>query len=156
MALRDENGDPRFQLIRAHHQGSGLVEKLIGNFLFWLAHISLLNYASAPAELLRKLDSFVPRLVLGRTTWSTPRSPDDPAPADIDVSGLNFMKRDLVRLLGILAYNSRAVQDRVRACDGITIVMNLCVTDERNPCMFPIFWPNHAILLPSCISLYLF
>lgn len=46
------------------------------------------------------------------------------------------MKRDLVRLLGTLAYGSRAVQDRVRAAKGIEVVLNLTVVDERNPCAF--------------------
>ena len=60
-----------------------------------------------------------------------------PAP---DVPGFSYLKRDLVRLLGILCNEARAVQDRVRECGGIPVVMNLCVVDERNPCgySFPI------------------
>ncbi|RPD64276.1 hypothetical protein L226DRAFT_533583 [Lentinus tigrinus ALCF2SS1-7] len=42
------------------------------------------------------------------------------------------IKRDLVRLLGTLAAHDRAVQDRVRACSGIPVVMNLCVVDDYN------------------------
>ena len=48
------------------------------------------------------------------------------------------VKRDLVRLLGVLASNDRAVQDRVRICDGIPVVMNLCVVDDYNPCECPV------------------
>ena len=44
------------------------------------------------------------------------------------------VKRDLVRLLGILASHDRTVQDRVRECSGIPVVMNLCVVDDYNPC----------------------
>ena len=44
------------------------------------------------------------------------------------------VKRDLVRLLGILASQDRTVQDRVRECGGIPVVMNLCVVDDYNPC----------------------
>ncbi|KAH9888932.1 spinocerebellar ataxia type 10 protein domain-containing protein [Cubamyces lactineus] len=50
------------------------------------------------------------------------------------------VKRDLVRLLGILASQNRGVQDRVRACDGIPVVMNLCVVDDYNP-----YLREHAI-----------
>jgi ataxin-10 len=48
--------------------------------------------------------------------------------------GFQYLKRDLVRLLGILCHRRKAVQDRVRECGGIEAVMNLCVVDERNPC----------------------
>lgn len=57
---------------------------------------------------------------------------DGPAKA-----GFGYVKRDLVRLLGISCAGEKAVQDRVRACGGIPVVMNLCVVDERNPCKFP-------------------
>lgn len=45
-----------------------------------------------------------------------------------------YVKRELVRLLGILASQDGAVQDRVRGCGGIPVVMNLCVVDDHNPC----------------------
>ena len=51
-----------------------------------------------------------------------------------DPKGFSYLKRDLVRLLGILSSDSKTVQDRVRACGGVQIVMSLCVVDERNPC----------------------
>ncbi|RDX48254.1 hypothetical protein OH76DRAFT_1484158 [Lentinus brumalis] len=50
------------------------------------------------------------------------------------------VKRDLVRLLGVLASHDRAVQDRVRDCGGIPVVMNLCVVDDYNP-----YLREHAI-----------
>lgn len=50
------------------------------------------------------------------------------------VEGFSYVKRDLVRLLGIIALDDRGVQDRVRECGGIPVVMNLCVVDDRNPC----------------------
>ncbi|KAI0731287.1 spinocerebellar ataxia type 10 protein domain-containing protein [Earliella scabrosa] len=50
------------------------------------------------------------------------------------------VKRDLVRLLGILASHDRGVQDRVRECGGIPVVMNLCVVDDYNP-----YLREHAI-----------
>jgi ataxin-10 len=48
--------------------------------------------------------------------------------------GFSYLKRDLVRLLGILCHETKEIQDRVRLCGGIEAVMNLCVVDERNPC----------------------
>ena len=44
------------------------------------------------------------------------------------------IKRDLVRLLGTSASQNRAIQDRVRECGGLPVVMNLCVVDDYNPC----------------------
>ncbi|OCB89991.1 hypothetical protein A7U60_g2847 [Sanghuangporus baumii] len=95
--------------------GDGLIEELI--------------------ELLKLLDAFLPRIMFGRASWSTAR-PDTTSSDQIDKKedrGFSYLKRDLVRLLGILCYENRAVQDRVRNCHGIPVVMNLCVTDERNP-----------------------
>jgi ataxin-10 len=51
-----------------------------------------------------------------------------------DPTGFVNLKRDLVRLLGILVYEDKTIQDRIRLCDGIPVIMNLCVLDERNPC----------------------
>jgi ataxin-10 len=56
-------------------------------------------------------------------------------------TGFSYLKRDLVRLLGILCHERKAVQDSVRVCGGLEIVMNLCVVDERNPCeLFCLYW----------------
>ena len=46
------------------------------------------------------------------------------------------MKRDLVRLLGVLSHGVQAVQDRTREAGGLPVVMNMCVVDERNPCAY--------------------
>jgi hypothetical protein len=56
--------------------------------------------------------------------------------AAADAAGFPYLKRDLVRLLGILCHNSKVIQDRVRSSGGIPVVLNLCVIDERNPCEF--------------------
>jgi hypothetical protein len=59
--------------------------------------------------------------------------------------GFAYLKRDLVRLLGILCSGDTNVQNRIRLAGGIPIVMNLCVVDERNPCT------SHTVLvLPKC------
>lgn len=96
-------------------------------------------------ELLRLLDKFLPRinfgrpvespLIFGSTQPSTSASSACPTSTAPGCSGFSYLKRDLVRLLGILSHGNKAVQDRVRRHGGIEVVMNLCVVDERNPYM---------------------
>ncbi|KAG0252698.1 hypothetical protein DFQ27_007901 [Actinomortierella ambigua] len=43
------------------------------------------------------------------------------------------MKRDIVRLVGNLAYRSRDVQDRVRDCNGLVVMLSQCNIDDANP-----------------------
>ena len=71
---------------------------------------------------MRLLDAFLPRVSLH-------------AAPGTDLSGFAYVKRDLVRVLGTLAHEDRAVQDRTRNVSGIEAVLNLCVEDARNPCM---------------------
>lgn len=60
------------------------------------------------------------------------------------VIGFTYLKRDLVRLLGILVHQSKEAQDRARDAGGIQVVMNQCVIDERNP-----YLREHAIFTLS-------
>ncbi|KAJ3878910.1 spinocerebellar ataxia type 10 protein domain-containing protein [Lentinula edodes] len=116
-----------------HLEGVGLVENLV--------------------ELLRLLDRFLPRINFGKpvatsagptveqTKQKETLAPSVQAPTPAPGNpGFNFLKRDLVRLLGILCNEDRAVQDRLRKCGGIEVVLNLCVIDERNP-----YLREHAI-----------
>ncbi|KAJ3935187.1 MAG: spinocerebellar ataxia type 10 protein domain-containing protein [Lentinula lateritia] len=116
-----------------HLEGVGLVENLV--------------------ELLRLLDRFLPRINFGKPvatsagpTVEQTKQKETPAPSVQAPTpapgnpGFNFLKRDLVRLLGILCNEDRAVQDRLRKCGGIEVVLNLCVIDERNP-----YLREHAI-----------
>ncbi|KAI0255847.1 spinocerebellar ataxia type 10 protein domain-containing protein [Lactifluus subvellereus] len=87
-------------------------------------------------ETLRLLDIFLPRINFGKVRSSNVHFPSDGGVVlgqSADATGFAYLKRDLVRLLGILCHNSRAIQDRVRRCGGIPIILNLCVIDERNP-----------------------
>ena len=94
---------------------------------------------SFPIELLRLLDLFLPRINFGKPVGrSTPTRQST-------VDGFQYLKRDLVRLLGVLCNGLKAVQDRARDCGGIEVVMNLCVVDERNPCKEPLFCLNFAV-----------
>ena len=102
-------------------------------------------------ETLRLFDLFLPRITLGRVA-PPPTTVDDarastglPSTAPwtsegaraVDTKGFAYLKRDLVRLLGILCSGRRAVQDRVRTCGGLPVVLNMCVVDDRNPCKLP-------------------
>jgi len=89
-------------------------------------------------ETLRIFDTFLPRINFGKVKPSYPQHGNGgggvPAQSAPGETGFNYLKRDLVRLLGILCYNNKAMQDRVRLCGGIPVVLNLCVIDDRNPC----------------------
>lgn len=95
-------------------------------------------------ETLRLLDLFLPRISLhsptatpkpsGLSTAQTEGQHSQDNASKDDRKGFSYLKRDLVRLLGILSYRSTLVQDQVRVCGGIPVVLNLCVMDERNPC----------------------
>ncbi|KAG0025015.1 hypothetical protein BGZ81_007473 [Podila clonocystis] len=51
------------------------------------------------------------------------------------------LKRDIVRLVGNLAYRSRHVQDRIRNCNGLIVMLSQCNIDDANP-----FLREYAIL----------
>ncbi|KAJ7035643.1 spinocerebellar ataxia type 10 protein domain-containing protein [Mycena alexandri] len=99
-------------------------------------------------ELLRLLDLFLPRINFGKPVGVTGPDLKAALPTHVqprdggggDGTGFSYLKRDLVRLLGILCHGIKAVQDRARLCGGIEVVMNLCVIDERNP-----YLREHAI-----------
>lgn len=95
--------------------------------------------------------------MFGKASWSTPRPGVPlPPPTETEERGFSYVKRDVVRLIGILCYENRAVQDRVRLCGGITAVMNLCITDERNPCTFSILLSAITEVTDMSITLFLF
>lgn len=79
-------------------------------------------------DCLKHLDIFLPRVMNGQVATPGPLGPHHEDP-----SGFMNLKRDLARLLGILVYEDTNIQDRIRLCDGIPVIMNLCVVDERNP-----------------------
>lgn len=82
-------------------------------------------------DLLRQFDLFLPRINFGR-----PVNPEGSSALQRSqsVDGFFCLKRDLVRLLGVLCHGVKAVQDRTRVAGGLVVVMNMCVIDDRNPC----------------------
>jgi len=79
------------------------------------------------------LDIFLPRINFGKVKTSDALSPTAAPVQSADATDFPYLKRDLVKLLGILCHNSKAIQDRIRICGGIRVVLNLCVIDDRNP-----------------------
>ncbi|KAI6044247.1 spinocerebellar ataxia type 10 protein domain-containing protein [Pisolithus marmoratus] len=97
--------------------------------------------AEHTVELLRLLDTFLPRVNFGRPVTQPGRKEHQCSAAAADPTGFLYLKRDLVRLIGILCHGDKEIQDRIRQCDGISVIMNMCVIDERNP-----YLREHAIL----------
>lgn len=96
--------------------------------------------AESIIELLRLLDVFLPRIYFGKAVIHP--TTDRSIPSSVAGSnGFSYLKRDLVRLVGVLCHKDKAFQDRIRVCGGIPVIMNMCVIDERNP-----YLREHAIL----------
>jgi ataxin-10 len=133
-------------------EGVGMPEIIISVFQ-WM-HKARRGFNRFFAGLLQRFDRLLPRVMFGKpvdlstlplpsgvshqthpapTMNASPKdsTTDDDSPVK---AGFSYVKRDLVRLLGVLCEGERVTQDRVRACGGIPVVMNLCVVDERNPC----------------------
>ncbi|KAG8798846.1 hypothetical protein FRC17_007303 [Serendipita sp. 399] len=89
-------------------------------------------------DILRELSVLLPRIAMGKAV-PVPLSKTRP-PTETDPTEFPYLKRDLIRLLGTLAYQNRTVQDRIRQRGGIQMVMNHCMIDERNP-----YLREHAI-----------
>jgi len=75
----------------------------------------------------------LPRINFGKVKPQNPNGGAGVPTQSAGEVGFSYLKRDLVRLLGILCYDNKAMQDRVRVCGGIPVVLNLCVIDDRNP-----------------------
>lgn len=77
---------------------------------------------------LRETNTFLPRIK------PTAEAPDASLP-------FANVKRDLVRLLAVLAFDDPTIGDAVRAEGGVELVLSLCETDDRNP-----YLREHALL----------
>lgn len=86
-------------------------------------------------DLLTLLDIFLPRINFGKPV----HRPEGPMAGD-STAGFSYLKRDLVRLLGVLCHGVKSVQDRAREAGGLPVVMNMCVIDERNPCQLTLWF----------------
>lgn len=85
-------------------------------------------------DVLRATNDFLPRIKPTPTTAAenaTLASGQPLTQNEIEHAFAN-VKRDLVRLLGVLAFNDVPVGDAVRAAGGVELVLSLCETDERN------------------------
>ncbi|KAG2122107.1 spinocerebellar ataxia type 10 protein domain-containing protein [Suillus clintonianus] len=96
--------------------------------------------AESIIELLRLLDAFLPRIYFGKAVVDPVTDQTTPL-STAGSNGFSYLKRDLVRLVGVLCHRDKTFQDRIRVCRGIPVIMNMCVVDERNP-----YLREHAIL----------
>lgn len=83
-----------------------------------------------------KTDKFIGELVsvLQATDAFLPRV--KPTAEENTTLPFQNVKRDLVRLLGLLAYDDTKVGDIVREKGGVETVLGMCETDERNHCEY--------------------
>ncbi|KAG8696186.1 hypothetical protein FRC09_008674 [Ceratobasidium sp. 395] len=91
------------------------------------------SYIELIIDVLRQLDQLLPRIQFGK---ARPQFPDASSPNELvspDVSGFQFVKRDLIRLLGTIVHDDKSIQDRIRERGGIQVVLSLCAVDDRNP-----------------------
>lgn len=116
-ALAEQAGDDGHDLLGQLKQGTS-VESLVG--------------------LLQDLDVFIPRVKPFRP--AAPNAPAATASSSTSEPDANpfrpfaTLKRDVVQLIGVMAFEDRAVQDRVRLCGGVETILSLCVADDANPC----------------------
>ncbi|KAL7410474.1 spinocerebellar ataxia type 10 protein domain-containing protein [Mrakia frigida] len=93
-------------------------------------------------DLLRLADLIEPRLIrTGPVSSETPRSDPSAGP-----KGFAHLRRDLVRILGLLSYGDKVVQDRVREKGGLEVVLGLCAMDEGNP-----YLREHSLFTMRCL-----
>ncbi|ORY35467.1 spinocerebellar ataxia type 10 protein domain-domain-containing protein [Naematelia encephala] len=80
-------------------------------------------------EMLRQLDSFLPRVKPGASSSSS----SSPLAESPDTAPLAGLKRNLVQLVGILSFNDTAVGDLVREYGGVQLILSMTEIDESNP-----------------------
>ncbi|KAL0249840.1 hypothetical protein I308_103142 [Cryptococcus tetragattii IND107] len=86
-------------------------------------------------DMLRALNDYFPR--------TNPRNPSPVTTTTAvppELKPFSNLKRDLVRLLGVLTFSDTRVGDQVRECEGVQLVLSLTEIDEGNP-----FLREHAL-----------
>lgn len=134
-------GEGLLQRIRTAKQGDkSFIELLIGTYPSAIPCIDSLT--SLPPDLLRATEAFIPRV--------KPFRPNDPTRSEADdasgMAGFATLKRDLVQLAGLLANDDQQIQDQIRECGGMQVILSMCVTDDRNPRKF---WASPLVFYPS-------
>lgn len=84
------------------------------------------------SELLKQADAIEPRLIRSRNPVAPTADPRE----EMGPRGFAFLRRDLVRIIGLLAFEDKAMQDLVRERGGVEAVLSLSAMDDRNPCAF--------------------
>lgn len=140
--------DIGYQSVVVGSRSPGFIESLIGTVILFRLPSSMFKLVLCFIEVLRLLDQFLPRIVFGK---AVPSPNTNTTTSHNDTKGFAYLKRDLVRLAGTLCYNNSGMQNRVRECEGIPVIMNLCVIDERNPCESRFL--NHLRLITNLMIL---
>ncbi|KAF9432464.1 hypothetical protein BGZ76_010783 [Entomortierella beljakovae] len=105
------------------------------------------NLVESSIELLRQADKSLARVtkpVASSTTTSSSTTPSMSANSESTLlsntstqqgqqSFFTGLKRDIVKLVGNLAYHSRHVQDLIRQCNGLIVMLSQCNIDDANP-----------------------
>ncbi|RIB16576.1 spinocerebellar ataxia type 10 protein domain-containing protein [Gigaspora rosea] len=55
------------------------------------------------------------------------------SPLQQGISEFAYIKRDIIKVIGNMAYNNSFVQDEVRRLGGIPLILNQCNIDDNNP-----------------------
>ncbi|CAD6577777.1 MAG: hypothetical protein TREMPRED_002036 [Tremellales sp. Tagirdzhanova-0007] len=90
-------------------------------------------------DLLRELNAFLPRVKPSVNTS---------LPSTSEAAPLSSVKRNLVRLLGILTFEDTAVGDLVREYDGVHLILSMTEVDELNP-----YLREHALFVTRNLML---
>lgn len=112
--------------------GHRLIQLAIGTCPYFLLQRIVMRLKTELTDVLRKSDLVAPRLIRLPTpipTASEPMPSLAPTP-----SPFSHIRRDLVRLLGLLAHEDAAIQDEVRERGGLDVVLSMCAMDETHPC----------------------
>ena len=73
------------------------------------------------------------RSALLKWTEDFPRTLPEPT---IELEGIALLKRSCVRLLGIITFEQKEGQDRLREAGGLTLLLGLCQINDSNPSTF--------------------
>lgn len=91
------------------------------------------SYVELIIDVLRRLDQLLPRIQFGKVKPKFTGHDPSSTRQQLDASGFQFLKRDLIRLLGIITHDDPSIQDRIRDYGGVQLVLGLCAIDESNP-----------------------
>lgn len=94
--------------------------------------------------LLRLADVLEPRLIRTKPISEIPTKPEE------GPKNFAYLRRDLVRVIGMLSYEDKKTQDLIREFGGLDIILSLCAMDETNPCELGYRFCSPYVLFRGC------